>query len=956
MTALAAASNLIFAGSGPDLKIYRDDESAEELGSIRVFESQALHGIVVGVCSHGSLPVLIWGGRCVRALRIAVGPNAGSWGFSIGDVKLSNVIQLVDWILSAVIEPRLTDLSDAWDGASPTAVVITAHNSLILIRHGARLTVQSPLAKSSLEIESCQVTPGSRTILYSAFLLWPTASRTIAACGTAFGELLIWSYEWNLTGGQEITHHVFQAHEGSVFGVHISNRVVLAPGEPGVRFLASCSDDRTIRVWDIGNVDEEEPGSTTLADVYGMAARQTGFQTPQRSNTGIPQKLTHLAMTMGHDSRIWSVSFIDDAGLKDTHSKSARLVSCGEDGTCRLWDLVAQRERVSEDTRVTYDIRNSEKLLNHSGKNIWSSALSTKQCGNVGSIITGGADGAIISAVLPPHQVLGHGQHSFPETSSWSLSEVYTVAGNLREVEVPDKRDCFRSYAFLNDDQLLVTTNSGAVLVSRPHTDGLRKWTCLAVIAELKGYSTVTNGEGSSLAFIAGGKGHVYAVDAVAGTTTQLIVFEHKVATVFVLDVEDPKSGQDGQPGEDSIRLLITFIAGQAPCLMVVQRRYGSKPSLLQQVALSSDDVGISGHVITSAFLIKNYHHNILFLGTRNGTILALGVSVQPGDALYGKANLLSLVDQIHGQESVTGLRWLHGDDDQASLGYLFSVGRDGALAVHVVVMPSSGEATLTLVHKLVLPFGPNIEGLLINGPADELLVYGFHSTKFILYNVNMMREITTINCGGAHRNWALSAYRSKQFGKIQCGLFAWTQAGVLNIYSSTAPASRSIRSGGHGRDIKACAIAANPLKRSSKNIMIATGAEDTNIGLFHYESNVKGGMFRCVAVLRKHLTGIQSLKWSSDNSYLFSSGGFEEFFIWKVRPVPCLGVGIVLESACPVEDAGSEQRITAFAVAEIDHPVGDGLKKAFVISMVYSNSSIKVSATAQSRIYLKVS
>jgi WD40 repeat protein len=85
------------------------------------------------------------------------------------------------------------------------------------------------------------------------------------------------------------------------------------------------------------------------------------------------------------------------------------------------------------------------------------------------------------------------------------------------------------------------------------------------------------------------------------------------------------------------------------------------------------------------------------------------------------------------------------------------------------------------------------------------------------------------------------------------------------------------------------------------------------------------------------HNTGIQSLKWSNDGSYLFSSGGFEEFFVWKVTATPVLIVGVICESTLPVEP-GSDLRISDFAIKELNRSGKD-----FSITLVYSNSAIKI-------------
>jgi len=92
-----------------------------------------------------------------------------------------------------------------------------------------------------------------------------------------------------------------------------------------------------------------------------------------------------------------------------------------------------------------------------------------------------------------------------------------------------------------------------------------------------------------------------------------------------------------------------------------------------------------------------------------------------------------------------------------------------------------------------------------------------------------------------------------------------------MHICSQNGANHAVIRSGGHGREIKAVAV--SPQGGSRSRQLIATGAEDTDIKIFQYAEKD----FACRRTIRKHTTGIQHLQWSHDGEYLFSSGGCEE-------------------------------------------------------------------------------
>ncbi|KAH0209326.1 WD40 repeat-like protein, partial [Aureobasidium melanogenum] len=79
----------------------------------------------------------------------------------------------------------------------------------------------------------------------------------------------------------------------------------------------------------------------------------------------------------------------------------------------------------------------------------------------------------------------------------------------------------------------------------------------------------------------------------------------------------------------------------------------------------------------------------------------------------------------------------------------------------------------------------------------------------------------------------------------------------------------------------------------------------------------------------------IRQLEWSSDGHYLFSSAGFEEFFVWRVESAPLVELGVVCESACPTESELPDLRIMSFSCREES---GN-----FIITMVRSDSTIRM-------------
>lgn len=292
----------------------------------------------------------------------------------------------------------------------------------------------------------------------------------------------------------------------------------------------------------------------------------------------------------------------------------------------------------------------------------------------------------------------------------------------------------------------------------------------------------------------------------------------------------------------------------------------------------------------------------------------------------------------------------------------IITTGRNGVYAIlDISLTPNAGSEasasriTLTKLHIKKLLNGGSIEGAYHRIPSGscagsigDFLVYGFRGKSFFVWNETRGYEVLSEECGGGHRSWVFYPTR----GGEGVGWFVWTQAGRMYALRAKKARRTLLQMGGHGREIKALAISPAPV--SGGNKLIATGAEDTLIRLsvLRVEKTEKGKLglgLKGVAVFKRHTTGVQHLEWSGCGEYLFSSGGVEEFYVWRVRRLnnPNNGkdaVGVVCEAACPVQSIVPDLRIMGLDVSTVEVPwTEEGRGKAFLISMVYSDSSIKV-------------
>ncbi|KAK3072565.1 WD repeat-containing protein 6, partial [Teratosphaeriaceae sp. CCFEE 6253] len=315
VTALAfsADDDYIFAGEGHFLCVY-DVKPQHRLARLEVFEQQAIQGIIVEDSAQSRL--IVWGGHLVRSIECRQNRCSGVV------LEPGPVCKATDWILDASFSPQ------ADGGKQDLVAFVTTHNALTISSTEALTNGGSRTSDPELK----PLISGTNSLLYCAHIQCQTPSHCLIVSGTAFGDVIVWSafLSHNATGDMTTstqTHYTFSAHEGSVFGVQLS------PVSTGhqhdyvgacERLLATCSDDRMIKVWDLSTLPSR--------DDEARPVRGTGY----RSITATPAESAPrcIAKTLGHASRIWHIRF-----LPPTNFHQQRLMSFGEDATALSWHL-----------------------------------------------------------------------------------------------------------------------------------------------------------------------------------------------------------------------------------------------------------------------------------------------------------------------------------------------------------------------------------------------------------------------------------------------------------------------------------------------------------------------------------------------------------------------------------------------------------------------------------------
>ncbi|KAI9797078.1 MAG: hypothetical protein M1833_005684, partial [Piccolia ochrophora] len=398
-------------------------------------------------------------------------------------------------------------------------------------------------------------------------------------------------------------------------------------------------------------------------------------------------------------------------------------------------------------------------------------------------------------------------------------------------------------------------------------------------------------------------------------------------------------------PKDDIILLAASLHTAEVSCFFVDEpalHRRGSTSETVKTVRLQLP----SNFVVTSMYFARGPRR--IFMGSRKGAVAIYDLSSAVATPESIAIEAMTCFRRIHGEDAVSAIVGIP-NSQQAALAnsQIVTVGRNGTYAVHQVHWddPSASTTRLNTVHVS----SPSIK-LMITGSfydvANNLIFYGFHNTDFIVWDETSQKVLMNVSCGGAHRSWDYYAIHG-EYGK---GAFVWTQAALMHLRVQDGNAFTTLQSGGHGREIKAVAISPRLSDHSGNTRIVATGAEDTDIRLFSVERHGDGGSqqsgTKCLRILKKHTTGIQHLQWSNSGDFLFSSGGFEEFYVWRVTFVPGFGIGTLLEASCPVRSESPDLRIMSFdvlALSKGDTPKSGLPSEGFLISMVLSDSNIRV-------------
>lgn len=973
---------LILSGHGSFLSV-ADADKKTLLFCQRVFASSHVHGVTSDPSpadSNGPRHLLVWGGSSICFARLQVSyPRIWEPDAEV-TVEIGPTIDAHDWILDASFTH-----SASLFGAQ--ACLVTAHNALLVLHCGQS---QYPLRSRADVLRRCpdihRISTAEDSLLYSARIRSLRSGPFFVVAGTAFGNILVWSSRPSQTHGDIVkVVAVSTGHKGATFGV-----------DQFSGWLASCSDDRGVRLGML-DVDDASDAGIDVPELLNQQLSELNDTVPVKPGNGSDS----LGEKWIHTSRVWAVKFIRiGAGVLG-------LVSIGEDAFCKVQQigkdglaLVANDHYHSGKniwSLADGQLRGHQVFTGGADGAIVSRDVSNR-------LSSGGASTQEAVQSLP--KVAGSLYDYFQSAFRplFSKVHIHAVAKSSSEAKPPS----FKQYLFISHSCLLALTDSGYLLkisrdeskaIGSSQSDGEKtsigayelpispNWSIKRKFRNPFTDRPILSNSEDHLVFLGNGNGSLFVCYPAEEETAK-----------FVAKLDMPISwlaiaGVSHVPEEYKEYCIIVYCDERKEAKVVwVLMSIGAKSSeepaqhttdRVQTPPNAAFHVKVSNLALpehfepTSACVLQ--HTRAIVLGSRQSAIAIYRPLLDKGDAYRLPLYHIPLpVRHIHGVDSVTSISGISSPEDYRACKQeaFLTTGRNGEYVVHSAYLEDDTLAS-EILDVSSTPFGSGIEGFYCaearepiersselqsrlpfwsgqwqlegNGRVNfgDLILYGFSSKRFVVWNESRQSLIFSVDCENAHRPWAYNTYaETNDKGSLSIphhGPFVWTQAGSFNATTIFQADHSIIQHGGHGREIKALSVSPLLYQDLRHGILggrlIVTGAEDTTIRFFAMglttEADARNKL-QLIRTLKKHTTGIQHLSFSTCGRYLFSSGGREELYAWRIRyGVPGVNLGIVLDCTFPKEADESDLRITDFKV-ESHGPAN------FLLCAVYSNSMIK--------------
>lgn len=576
-----------------------------------------------------------------------------------------------------------------------------------------------------------------------------------------------------------------------------------------------------------------------------------------------------LAEGWGHGARIWNLAFFKE-------SPAVRIFSSGEDCTARVWEYEEGNPKLKQ-LEVIDDC--------HLGKHVWSSDIDDLN----DLAVTGGADGKIR---LHDLSVL----HESPCT--YSLDHI------AQDIDVRfEKSEAIKHVTELPKlNYVIALTSLGKLLILNNTT---LKWSIVPLSDEesskFVGYAVIRAFADINTIFITTAFGELLVLKF-RDTTDPLEKYwiedkyldGKKVNNLLVSQHEDTYFVASAPPNT-KIPLLVKKFQLEDGSLKLQQEFTLEQP---QQT------------MFTTTCMVYDSINDWLIVGSRYASMMVFD--------LKSKTN--TLFKKMSSGDTVTSISLVSSEENKLSL---LVVVRDGVY-MHMDISKED-DFKMTVTHQNKLTRGFLEGGVLKNG---DLILYGFRSSYFYVWNETKQIEIFKELCGGAHRLWELFDYGDGEFD-YKLAYINKNKLIVRNFKDRfTSNPYGLLDEGTHGREIRD--IAVSPFLNNDGSRLIMTSAEDSVVRLGKIFESGKVIYNWC---MKNHISGMQKVKFLS-KEYAASSAANEEFFIWKLHEMK--GTPLITQYASLKPSTDSPD----LRVMDFDHV---DTENGFLLTTVYSDSHIKL-------------
>lgn len=711
-----------------------------------------------------------------------------------------------------------------------------------------------------------------------------------------------------------------------------------------------------------------------------------------------PSSSPALAAVMAHASRIWHVRF-GEFSAEAAKDGNLLLYSFGEDATAQEWqlDLSLNKDQGGAPS-LSGKLAHLRTLSSHAGKNIWSASVSSKTSSRGPLIATGGCDGkiclfegrqgqsqpvttnvngltnllsgTIASSTISPREAAVEPEEPPPPPSP-SQEDEGEAAPKTKKKKGGQKKvreDVFNSYAFLSDDQLLAATAHGRLLVgdlrqTSSETASL-EWAELPGVSEditlsLKDYNVIRSPRGGGgggvathphaegLAIVGNATGQLFLYSRKGGLQRLAATLPGKVDEIFLLPhtAEIILAMEASSNSTVNFEIIATTLFRDEAALLNLSID-ATKGALVSESARTLKlptkvPASPAAMIITAASRCLEY----IVLGSRNGQ-LCLYKPVNNDDETALPAFVLETQLQTRTRDAILSIVPLpprSGQPPLSSASFVVTA-RDGSYRIYSIDK-TNGASAIRLQHETATPFGPIVRDAWFvqserPGEPPELIICGFRSTHFVVWNETRQQELATVDCGGTHRTHthlfcgANGSNSVSTAGRIR---FAYTRQSELHVFAQDVCVTVPLKIGGHGREIRS-------VRASAGGKYIATGGEDTVVRIWSSprsgdDNTATSSTRRCLSVLKLHNTGLHSLAWLGDDC-LISAAGSEELFIWRISTIVDSaydGLAVLCESSYPDSTDDKILRIIG-----LDASLDPDNKDAMFVSVGLSSSILK--------------